>query len=447
MAEVVAVCISERKGIAKHPVSEIALKVNHGIVGDAHAGKWHRQVSLLGEESVDKMKKVFPDIPVGAFAENILVRGLTLYTLPVGTRLSVGETLLEVTQIGKECHADCAIRKQVGDCVMPREGVFAKVLKEGTVRPGDSLKVVNEPSKNILITGGTTFVSRTAAEFFRDRGYEVYCLNRNSRPQVEGIHLIEADRHDLGDKLKDAPYFDGVLDITAYDEKDINDLLDHIGPFGKYIFVSSSAVYPDDGAQPFTEKSEVGPNRFWGKYGTDKIEAEKALFSRVENACVLRPPYLYGPLNGLYRESFVFDCAKADREFFLPGDGSMKMQFFHVEDLCRVMEKVLCGDTDERILNVGNAESITVREWVRLCYEAMGKEPIYREVFGDVEQRKYFSFSNYEYFLDTALQRALLPETIPFEKGIQESAAWYEKEGSIVNKKDYIRYIDEFLRD
>ena len=139
MASVVAVCISERKGTQKHEVPEIQLKIDHGIVGDAHAGNWNRQVSLLAQESVEKMKAVFPDIPVGAFAENILTEGLTLYTLPVGTRLRVGEVLLEVTQIGKECHAHCAIRHQVGDCVMPREGIFTIVLEEGTIRAGDTI--------------------------------------------------------------------------------------------------------------------------------------------------------------------------------------------------------------------------------------------------------------------------------------------------------------------
>ena len=143
MASVVAVCISEKKGTMKHEVPEIQVKKNHGIVGDAHAGDWHRQVSLLGSESVDKMKKVFPDIPIGAFAENILTEGVTLYELPIGTRLRVGgQVLLEVTQIGKECHADCAIRKQVGDCVMPREGIFTIVLEEGTIRAGDLIEVI-----------------------------------------------------------------------------------------------------------------------------------------------------------------------------------------------------------------------------------------------------------------------------------------------------------------
>ena len=142
MASVVAVCISEQKGTQKHEVPEIQLKIDHGIVGDAHAGNWHRQVSLLAQESVEKMKAVFPDIPVGAFAENILTEGLTLFTLPVGTRLRVGEVLLEVTQIGKECHTHCAIRQQVGDCVMPREGIFTIVLEEGTIRAGDTITVL-----------------------------------------------------------------------------------------------------------------------------------------------------------------------------------------------------------------------------------------------------------------------------------------------------------------
>ena len=143
MAEVKAVCISERKGTMKHEVPEIHVKIKHGIEGDAHAGHWHRQVSLLGVESVANMqKKIDFTLQHGAFAENILVKGITVYTLPVGTRLMIGEALTEVTQIGKECHQDCAIRRITGDCVMPREGIFVKILKSGRVRPGDKVEVV-----------------------------------------------------------------------------------------------------------------------------------------------------------------------------------------------------------------------------------------------------------------------------------------------------------------
>ena len=141
MPQVLAVCISEKKGTVKHPVPEIQLKIDHGILGDAHAGNWHRQVSLLADESVELMRQRFPDIPTGAFAENILTQGIVLSMLPIGTKLRVGQVLLQVTQIGKECHADCAIRRQVGDCVMPREGIFTKVLEEGSIRPGDEITI------------------------------------------------------------------------------------------------------------------------------------------------------------------------------------------------------------------------------------------------------------------------------------------------------------------
>lgn len=144
MAKVVSVNISKKKGERKHPVPEIQLKLRHGIVGDAHAGDWHRQISLLAEESVDKMRALLPDLQPGAFAENINTRGLELKALPVGTRLRLGETVVEVTQIGKECHSDCEIKKLTGKCVMPTEGIFAVVVKEGIVRKGDEIEIIKD---------------------------------------------------------------------------------------------------------------------------------------------------------------------------------------------------------------------------------------------------------------------------------------------------------------
>ena len=144
MAQVVSVNISEKKGTVKREVPEIQLKLRHGIVGDAHAGDWHRQISLLAEESVDTMRSACP-VPLdsGVFAENINTRGINLKSLPVGARLRIGQTEVEVTQIGKECHSDCAIKKAAGRCVMPTEGIFAVVVKEGTVRAGDEIEVLS----------------------------------------------------------------------------------------------------------------------------------------------------------------------------------------------------------------------------------------------------------------------------------------------------------------
>ena len=142
MAKVLAVCISENKGERKKPVESVELRINHGIVGDGHAGDWHRQVSLLAQESIDKMRALGLDVTAGDFAENITTSGIVLVTLPIGSRLQIGETLLEVTQIGKECHTRCAIFYQAGDCVMPKEGIFAKVITGGVIKPGDEIKTV-----------------------------------------------------------------------------------------------------------------------------------------------------------------------------------------------------------------------------------------------------------------------------------------------------------------
>jgi MOSC domain-containing protein YiiM len=141
---ILAVCTSEEKGEKKSDIGQAMLVAEHGLEGDAHAGPWHRQVSLLSLSSVEKMRNRGIEIGFGDFAENLTVEGLDVWSLPIGTRLVVGTGVeLEVTQIGKECHRGCAIRQQVGECVMPREGIFARVLKGGMVRVGDPITVGN----------------------------------------------------------------------------------------------------------------------------------------------------------------------------------------------------------------------------------------------------------------------------------------------------------------
>ena len=145
MGKIIAICISEARGTQKHEVESAYLKEEWGIEGDAHAGKWHRQVSLLSVEKVDDFRAKGADVINGAFGENLVVEGFDLKTLPVGTRFKVGnDVLLEMTQIGKQCHSHCEIYKLVGDCIMPREGVFTRVLHGGEVRKGDSIDIVTE---------------------------------------------------------------------------------------------------------------------------------------------------------------------------------------------------------------------------------------------------------------------------------------------------------------
>lgn len=136
---IVAVCVSLSKGDRKTPVDLAELRINHGIVGDAHAGEWHRQVSLLAKESIFKMQQLGLKVDAGDFAENLTTEGIDLLALAIGDRIQVGDALLEVSQIGKECHTRCAIYHQAGDCVMPKEGLFARVIAGGMAAPGASI--------------------------------------------------------------------------------------------------------------------------------------------------------------------------------------------------------------------------------------------------------------------------------------------------------------------
>ncbi len=171
---IVSVNVADKKGVRKQPVESITLVVDHGVEGDAHAGPWHRQVSLLASESIEKMLAACPTVNPGAFGENVTTEGLVLYELPVGTRFYAGETLLEVTQIGKECHDRCAIFHQAGDCVMPREGIFARVIEGGEITPGNGIVLM----KNSLIVAGVLTVS--------DKG------SRGEREDTSGDALEEA---------------------------------------------------------------------------------------------------------------------------------------------------------------------------------------------------------------------------------------------------------------
>lgn len=185
MGKIRAVCISREKGTAKQEQKEAVLVADWGLDGDAHAGAWHRQVSLLEAEKVDAFRNRGADVGNGDFGENLLVEGLELQKLPVGSHIHIGEAVLELTQKGKECHSHCAIYRQVGDCIMPREGVFARVLKGGRVSPGDRIFAENPPADRAFTAAVITMSDKgsrgeredlsgpLAVEMLRQAGYRV----------------------------------------------------------------------------------------------------------------------------------------------------------------------------------------------------------------------------------------------------------------------------------
>ena len=297
--------------------------------------------------------------------------------------------------------------------------------------------------KNILVTGGTVFVSKMVAKYFASKKfnekYKVYVLNRNNHPQIENVELINSSREKLGEKLEKYN-FDIIIDITSYTKDDVKSILDSLGNsknnLSEYILLSSSAVYPETLNLPFKENDEVGKNIFWKDYGVNKIEAEKYLLENFERSYILRPPYLYGPENNVYRESFIFDCAEQNRKFYLPENNGMNLQFFYIEDLCKVIENILIQKPND----IHNKLDIR-----KLCYEIVGKKLEVANVSKEINQRNYFCFYDYEYYLDVTKQKSLLEFTTDLKVGLEKSYEWYKNNKDKVNIKNYFEFIDNEL--
>ena len=195
MAVIRAICISDQKGTQKYRIPEGTFTEDYGIEGDAHAGKWHRQVSLLSAEKIQEFRDKGVQVEYGAFGENLVVEGCDLRSLPVGTRFAIGEVLLEMTQIGKECHDHCAIYNVTGDCIMPREGVFAKVLHGGKVREGDTLDVIPAAPDRPFTAAVITLSDRAFRKEREDRSGPVIrdILCENGYDVVEMILLPDGE--------------------------------------------------------------------------------------------------------------------------------------------------------------------------------------------------------------------------------------------------------------
>ena len=201
MGTIKALCISEKKGTLKTPVHKALFQTEWGMVGDAHAGRWHRQVSFLGLAEIEEFRKRGIDVKLGAFGENIVAEGFHFKELPVGTRLRAGEVWFEITQIGKECHKSCAIRSQVGDCIMPREGVFARVLHGGWIEEGDALEITEE---KIPLDAAIITASDKGSKGLREdeSGAKVQEMLEAAGYTVAEKVILPDEQHDLEHKMR-----------------------------------------------------------------------------------------------------------------------------------------------------------------------------------------------------------------------------------------------------
>lgn len=196
-----AISISDKKGMRKWNVDAVEIKPDHGIVTDAHAGDWHRQVSLLAQESIDKMTALGLDVKAGDFAENITTIGVDLLALPIGTRVRVGETIMEVSQIGKECHTRCAIYYQAGDCVMPKEGIFTIVLKGGTVKVGDEVEELGQTYWRAGVLTASDKASK--GERIDESGQVIKEMISKIGAEVECYEVVPDDKQIITEKLRE----------------------------------------------------------------------------------------------------------------------------------------------------------------------------------------------------------------------------------------------------
>lgn len=217
MGTVRAVCRSEKKGTPKQDVGQAAFEAGFGMTGDAHAGNWHRQVSLLSYDKIEEFKARGAKVEHGAFGENLVVEGIDFKTLPVGTLLRSGGVLLEVTQIGKECHAHCEIHRAMGDCIMPREGIFAKVLRSGEIAVGDDLSVLVSPEDAPAFDVAILTASDKGARGEREDlgGPEIIKIAERAGYRIHSRTILPDDKDLLAEKLRALCDEDVALILTT----------------------------------------------------------------------------------------------------------------------------------------------------------------------------------------------------------------------------------------
>lgn len=307
--------------------------------------------------------------------------------------------------------------------------------------------------KSILVMGGTTFVSSSLAKYLIEQGYVVDILTRGLKSiDYEGVreHITcdRKSRNEVLEALKNKKY-EFIFDISAYTKDDVEVLLNSIekNKLKKYIFCSSGAVYKSSG-DAVQEGFETGDNPTWGKYGTDKREAEAFIIKSGIPYIIFRPTYIYGEQNNLYREAYFFDRISNGEAIPMPFGKNIRTQFIHIEDLVRVFESAMNSTNVSKIYNVTNPEIVSWEELIEKCGEVVGKSPVIRKI--DVSQikmepREYFPFRDVTYILDIKklVEDGLYVPTISLEEGLSRAYEWYLNKKPNLNDMRMMRKVDE----
>ncbi len=305
--------------------------------------------------------------------------------------------------------------------------------------------------KGVLVMGGSLFIGVEVVNKLLENNYNVTICNRGNNPlNIVGVEEIYTDRNDKESlkSLLSNRKFEYVIDISGLNKKHIEKLYEALNKkyLKNYIFVSSSAVYQESSTLPFLEDIGIGKNKFWQDYGLDKIEAEKFLKEKFEKEkfpfIALRPPYVYGPNNYVYREAYLFERILEGKKIIIPSRGETKIQFIHVKDLANMIITLLeRDDLVGEIFNSANKEYISFNEWVNIAMEVVGKrvEVIHFDNKNfNYDSRDFFPFYEYEYYLDTNKLNNICKSKIDFKEGMKESFDWYQNYKEKVLVKEHI---------
>lgn len=311
-----------------------------------------------------------------------------------------------------------------------------------------------------LVFGGTQFVSNYIVKRLIEDGHEIKTLTRGNKKNTHGSSVKElyADRcnfEQLSSVLENID-IDYVIDVSGYNKTDVSSSYEALKNknIKGYIFISSGSVYVENNELPLYENSKTGVNKYWGSYGTDKLEAENFLINKFKETSfpvvILRPPYIYGEGNNVYRESYIFDRLKSNEKILLPKKGNTIIQFIHIEDLYRIVLKVIEKNITGEIFNVANENTITFKEWVKSCMEAYGKTvDLINFDYTDSEytSRDFFPFFDYDYYLDISKLLEIYKPEIKFEYGLKKSLQWYLQNEDKVDKRDrYSKNINTIVK-